>query len=380
MSADSIPAGPWAVDPSDETRVLDTDGNVVLTAASPFVARYVTGRVNSLRIIRSESIAPVPTAPTLDNQRMYRTLDEVAAFLPEGTRPPPLPTFGFNVKAWIKSETERLADPEAWEAKREHDRLLALEVQRVADETARTEAYDRWVTRAIARGCPPHAPSLRAPSVDTLALASVKEALAWYRANTRGALSHGGVVVLWGRNGSGKTTATTWGIATYPGDENVAIFITAQALAGIPLGDWSTDRAARERLLRAKVLVIDECAAELAKDAGLRVAGLTRNRYDTGKLTILTTNIAKANFAARYFCMPDDKDGTIPDERFASRFREQKAAGLRPWVPLPSEDLRGTPPSEIAPITVTSEMMLGFVPPKPVSIVSGFAPTKVRGR
>lgn len=381
---DALPALPWTVGVDDPTRVLDATGAPVLTAASPDVAASIIALValappmlRYAQALRALADGPAPAKPPrLVSSQWYSTLDEVAAFLPEGAGPPPLPMFGAALTLWIVEQRKRLADPAAWEAREAANRAATAEAEsnRVAAE--KSAEREHWVERAVARGCVIHRPTMDSvmhPS-DTFALRTTRGAIKWYMDRVDGPLAHGVILVLSGSNGAGKTVAATYVVASRKGAVGVARFVTAEVIAGLPDSDWSEYLKAKDALASVPFLVIDECGAELAKAAGLRVSSILRRRYDNGKFTIVTTNLTREQFCERYYCTRNAEGKNVPDLRFVSRLdREQLAAGLNPWVDVPVEDHRGEHPTPAAP---SFAHVTATVAPQRTH----FTPTRVRGR
>lgn len=371
---DALPMGPWRVSADEPSRVLDADDHLVFIA-SPEVAAQLTDlrnasaamvrhnhalrsiiagfsrgeRPDALKAHDRHSFAPSPSpptdTPTPQPMRKYETPESVMPFLPEGAVMPTLPTYGSMLTFHVKREKERLADPEGF-ARRETEataRRVAYEAQR--DAAQKEEEHRQWIDRALRRGCPAHRPTMDAviKPAETPALSAVRAALKWFAERTDGPISQAAVLVLSGRNGAGKSVAAARAVAARRGGVSDARFIVADAIASLPDNDWSEYLRARDELVAVPLLAIDECGVEVARAAGLRVSAILRKRYDAGRLTIVTTNLTRPQFVARYLCTRDGEGKTVPDERFVSRLdREQSSAGLSPWFDVPAEDRRGT--------------------------------------
>lgn len=356
----SLPPLPWSVDPNVCGRAIDANEEGVFVA-EPDVTRAIVALVNAspslLRdseamraaITNAAGDAPRPSAPSLDfpATQSFRFAEEVAPYLPQGARMPPLPTFGIALKLWIKAETERLRDPEAWAAKQALEAkrdALAKEQREAAERREAMEQRQAWLDRAVERGCFAHKPTMDAivKPRDTHAIRAVRVAMKWRDEHSDGRATHGAVLVLSGSNGVGKTVAASWMIASIGGSVDDALFVRAATIGSLPTSDYSEYIKAKKRYVDAMFLAIDECGDEMAKQAGGRVSALIRERYDAGRFTVLTTNLPEAAFAARYFCAKDASGALIVDERIKSRILdEQTKAGLRAWVDLPAENLRG---------------------------------------
>ncbi len=248
----SLPPLPWSVDANVCGRAIDANGEVVFVA-EPDVTRAIVALVNAapslLRdaeamraaITNAAGDASTPSAQPLDfhASQPFRLAEEVAPYLPQGARMPTLPTFGIALKLWIKSETDRLRDPEAWAAKQ------ALEAKRDALAKAQRDAAERreameqrqaWLDRAVDRGCFAHKPTMDAivKPRDTHAMRAVRAALEWRDKHSDGRATQGAVLVLSGSNGVGKTVAASWMVASRGGSVDDALFVRAATIGSLP--------------------------------------------------------------------------------------------------------------------------------------------------
>jgi DNA replication protein DnaC len=335
-----LPAEPWRLDETDPTRIVDADGENVLVAASPVVARHVLSLHALATRSPTEPARPV-AAPRLERTRTYRTAEELAPFAPEGATMPALPTIGLVVEEHFRREQERLADPVAWERKQAAAKAVADRDARERSEREKAQRIEEWIDRAIARGCPSHRPTMLAVMKAKLtpAMQAVRNALTWYNQHRQGPLTTGAMLILCGSNGAGKTTAGTYAVATWRGS---ARFVTADYIAGLPDSDYGEYVKLRDELLTYELLTIDECGVEVSNRAGRRVWSILLKRYNAGKLTLVTTNLSRDAFIQRYMATIDEEKKPVPDERVRSRLNnEQRKAGLEPFAELPPVDYRG---------------------------------------
>lgn len=326
----ALPSGPFT---ADETAILDASGMPLCHTGSSEVADALTTLLNSAHALTG---------------RMHRR-DALRQATPEE----PLTNFA-RLTATYTAEVEKQA---AWarenpELAAERSARFALEEQRRA---AQEKVHEREALRqrAIARNCPEHAPLIAALSPrETPALEAVRTAVRWYRQHRLGC-----IVVLAGDPDGGKSTALIRAVMRFNG---TAHYITASKLAMIPENDWSANREAREALLEAELLVIDECGRETSRHAGPRISSVILERYDLGLPTFAATNMGATAFAKRYFAAAGvfemDKDTgkhirdaqgdliPVPDPRIVSRLgTEQKVNGLQWWWPLEPVNLRSVP-------------------------------------
>ena len=106
--------------------------------------------------------------------------------------------------------------------------------------------------------------------------------------------SGGSSLVLAGGKGCGKSTAAVWAIA----HRLDGYFRYAGELAGL-----SRDDDERRKITRSRLLVIDDLGVEYLDDKGWFAAFFDEvivRRHDNELKTIITTNLPKAKFSARY--------------------------------------------------------------------------------
>lgn len=133
------------------------------------------------------------------------------------------------------------------------------------------------------------------------------------------------VLVLAGATGCGKSVAAAWALAELDGK-----WRSADQLCRLFAADFGDQLDEQDAVTRCRLLVIDDLGTE--RDAA-RMIGVLRhlieNRQHSARRhrTIITTNVDRNGFAARY-----------GDERIASRFDE--AAQIVTWVPDNGPDLR----------------------------------------
>jgi hypothetical protein len=104
------------------------------------------------------------------------------------------------------------------------------------------------------------------------------------------------VLVLSGGVGVGKTLAAAWGCAFHLGR-----FVKALDL--VRAGLFPDDRGFWPAMQRAGLLAIDDLGGEPLDSKGyghVAVADLLDRRYDASRKTIVTTNLPRADFQARY--------------------------------------------------------------------------------
>jgi DNA replication protein DnaC len=103
-----------------------------------------------------------------------------------------------------------------------------------------------------------------------------------------------GILVLTGGPGTGKTVAAleavAWAIKR-PDVRGPARYATMRAL--LALGRWGEDADPWDRAMDARMLVLDELVGEgLDRYRSDRLEELLCRRYDTGRPTVITTNLA----------------------------------------------------------------------------------------
>lgn len=165
---------------------------------------------------------------------------------------------------------------------------LAREAKQQAEYEAREREARRYRLEATMRDSQAPARSVRivlsGQARDTRAMAAVRAFMA----------SESSALVLAGGKGCGKSTAAVWAIAERGGGH----FRYAGELAGL-----SRDDDERRRVTRAPLLVIDDLGVEYLDDKGWFAAFFDEvivRRHDNELKTIITTNLPKAKFTARY--------------------------------------------------------------------------------
>lgn len=164
----------------------------------------------------------------------------------------------------------------------------ARDAKRQADYEASVREAARYKLEAAMRESQAPARSVRVvlsgQARDTRAMAAVRAFMA----------SESSALVLAGGKGCGKSTAAVWAIAERGGGH----FRYAGELAGL-----SRDDDERRRVTRAPLLVIDDLGVEYLDDKGWFAAFFDEvivRRHDNELKTIITTNLPKAKFSARY--------------------------------------------------------------------------------
>lgn len=134
-------------------------------------------------------------------------------------------------------------------------------------------------------------------------------------------VEEGGLLVLAGEPGRGKTTAAAWALSECPG-----IFVRSEQL-----GVLDETGALEARMRSARLLVVDDLGAEHSPGgyAAGRLDAVVEYRWSNLRRTLLTTNLAGPVFVERY------------GARIKSRVnaKENEARGLG-WVDLDGPDLR----------------------------------------
>lgn len=136
------------------------------------------------------------------------------------------------------------------------------------------------------------------------------------------------VLVLSGGTGSGKTVAAAWALANSP---HGGRWRTASQLARAFAGSFGESVEEQQGACECRLLVLDDLGAETAPAS--RVAGMLvellecRQRAPARTRTVVTTNLDRTAFAARY-----------GDARLASRMAPE--AGVVAWVSDRGRDLR----------------------------------------
>lgn len=145
-----------------------------------------------------------------------------------------------------------------------------------------------------------------------LPMAAAAEELAWARTGPPYSL------VLCAPPGRGKSWLATWVVA-----ESLDRALWMQA-SDCRVGDaWS---ALREKALRMGLLVVDDLGEEASGDWGVReMATLLESRHNSGRRTVVTTNLAPVEIGKRY------------GERLLSRWSETAYSRM---VAVRGDDLR----------------------------------------
>jgi len=141
----------------------------------------------------------------------------------------------------------------------------------------------------------PEEEDLRAVALDdaapeTPAMRAVREALAW-----RGTQRRGCVLVVGGERGAGKSAALAHAVIRC---ESSALFVPAVTIGATPRNGYSENAHAWDRWLSVSVLAVDDVGTEGGDPEAL--AALLWQRYDAGRATVVSTNLSRDDFAARY--------------------------------------------------------------------------------
>lgn len=235
--------------------------------------------------------------------------------------PPPGGFYARNPAAW-----ERKVRVETWLATDEGKAALAARdaaitaavAKRKAEEFAAQRLRDANTARV------PDEVSIRTVALDddaheTDALRLYREALAWRKANSRKGVGTAPVVrLVAGPPGTGKSCALAWCVTRHAG---TAAYVTAATIAATPRNGWSANEEAWQRWLDVDLLAIDEVGCE--KGDPTPIAFLLAERYNAGRATLVSGNLSRKDFAARY-----------PDERLGDRLANgQGHAGAPTGLP-----------------------------------------------
>ena len=141
----------------------------------------------------------------------------------------------------------------------------------------------------------PEDEDLRAVALDdsapeTPALVAVRRALAW-----RGTSRRGLVCVVGGERGTGKSAALAHAVIRC---ESSALYVAATTVGATPRNGYSENAHAWERWLSVSVLALDDVGTEGGDPESL--AALLWQRYDAGRATLVSTNLAREVFGDRY--------------------------------------------------------------------------------
>lgn len=124
----------------------------------------------------------------------------------------------------------------------------------------------------------------------TEALAVVRRALAW-----RGDRARGLILVLGGEPGTGKTAAIAHALARV---EQTALFVSAAEIGATPRNGYSDNAHAWRRWESVAVLAVDDVGLEQGDPS--QFATLLTMRHDAGRATLVSTNLGRKDFVARY--------------------------------------------------------------------------------
>lgn len=230
-------------------------------------------------------VADIDDAPEDLGAVLERERARLAAAYPP--RPPaPLPGPGESAAALgaLLGRVQLVAaTPERAEALAR--RCAELAVRRRQDLRARAERLEV-----------PEDEDLRAVVLDddapiTQSMAAVRSALAW-----RGDSRRGLVLVLGGDTGPGKSCAMAHALVRH---DSSALWTSAADVGATPRNGYSDNAHLWDRWLGMQLLALDDVGCE-ASDPEV-MTGLLAQRYDKGRATLVTTNLSRGDFAARYF-------------------------------------------------------------------------------
>ena len=209
----------------------------------------------------------------------------------------------------------------------EHQAAVARELERNRLAAART-------LRSLARERDlPDDEDLRAvafddDAVETPALAAFRAALAW-----RGGRRRGCVRVVGGPPGVGKTAALAHTTLRF---EGAALFVPAAEIGATPRNGWSEHAAKWSRWLAMPLLAVDDLGTEAGDPE--HIAALLTQRYDGGRVTLVTTNLTAGALAARYFTAQHRE--RLADRLSRAQGHAGEPSGLPWYVTTTGESLR----------------------------------------
>lgn len=125
---------------------------------------------------------------------------------------------------------------------------------------------------------------------ETASMRAVRAALAW-----RGDARRGLVLVVAGERGAGKTAAIAHAVVRV---EQSALFVGAPTVGATPRNGFSENAHAWDRWLSVAVLALDDAGTEQGDPE--QIAALLCERYDHGRATLVSTNLSRKDFVARY--------------------------------------------------------------------------------
>lgn len=116
-------------------------------------------------------------------------------------------------------------------------------------------------------------------------------------------LSRGIGLYLWGDYSVGKSSCAAIIAKQVIARGGTALFVSADDLKDLYINEtpFDEDYTMVERLLRVDLLIIDNVGEEPDREySGSRIVRIVRARVDDRKMTIITTNLKKADVQARY--------------------------------------------------------------------------------
>lgn len=210
------------------------------------------------------------------------------------------------------------------------DRLPAANADRLA-RRVRSMAANGFERRAL--------DLVRSPGYDESRAAGYLEALRALDSNR-----HGGIVVLAGNPGSGKTAAVCrW---AYTRAENAPRFLRAAEFfrSSRYAGKEEPGAETRGQLMAKSALILDDVGAEFADASGsyrVDLDELVDRFYADARILVITTNIVYATARQR-----DAARGDADAPTFADRYGERVTDRLREcgrWVSSSARSMRGAP-------------------------------------
>lgn len=199
----------------------------------------------------------------------------------------------------------------------EHQAAVAQELARQRENNART-LHELARAREI-----PDDEDLRSVALDddaheTPALLAFRAAVNW-----RGGARRGCVRVVGGPPGTGKSAGLAHVTLRFDG---AAVFVPAPEIAATPRNGWSNNAAAWARWLSVPLLAVDDLGTETGEASA--IAALLAQRYDAGRLTLVSTNLDRTALTRRY--LTGELGSRIADRLLRAQGRDGHATGL-PW-------------------------------------------------
>ncbi len=164
----------------------------------------------------------------------------------------------------------------------------------------------------------------------TPAIEALLAALEWRSSRSKPAIgSQPMIVMLGGPPGTGKSCAAAWVLIRAKGD---ALYSTAAEIVATPRNGWSANEEKWAQWLAVDLLAIDELGGEKGDPSAL--VYLLADRFNRGRATLLTGNLKRSDFAARY------KDERLIDRLVNGQGHGGAESGLPWYVAVTGESMR----------------------------------------